>query len=171
MASFNYIPDHLREEEPPNWTPEQGRRRGALYTALASAAMAALAATLGFVAPILTQHALLNCLWGFLITFAVFAVMHKAANTIDPWCTLMAILFALPPLAANHFGIVMNLASSNESTFAVAWASHGLIHMAVSNVPAMVGIGITTYLCKDGEFSLLDLLNLLMINPLTGRRA
>lgn len=170
MPSFNYIPDHLREEEPSDWTPEQGRRRGAFYTALASVAIATLAATLGFMTPFLTQHFLLNFAWGFLITFAIFAVMHKAANTIDPWCTLMAIIFVLPPLAANHIGMVLNLAVSSETTFAEAWASRGPAYMVVANFPALLGTAIAAALCRNGDFSLLDLADLLMTNPLTGRR-
>lgn len=170
MPSFNYIPDHLREDEPSDWSPAQGRRRGASYTALASVMIAGVAATLGYAAPFLTQRIILNFAWGFLITFTLFAVMHRAANIIDPWCTLMAILFAFPPLAANHIGFVMNLAASSETSFAQVWASRGLAYMALSNFPALIAVGIAAALCKNEDFSLLDLANLLMTNPLTGRR-
>lgn len=171
MPSFNYIPDHLREEELPDWTLAQGRRRGAMYTALASAVIAALAATIGFFLPLLTHGFVLNLASGLLTAFALFAVMQRAANSIDPWCLLMVPVFALVPLVASHVGLVANLAASADTSFATAWGSRGLMRMVVCNYPALIGIGVASFLCKDGDYTLLDFVNLLMINPLTGRRS
>ena len=170
MASFNYIPDHLREEERPDWTLEKGRRRGALYTTLATAILAVMAAIVGYVMPLMTRTLVLNWAFGLVTAFALFAVMRKASNTIDSWCLLMVPAFALVPLVANHVGICVNLAQSADTAVAFARGSLRPMHLVACNYPALIGIGIASFLCKDGDYSLLDFVEALLINPLTGRR-
>lgn len=171
VASFNHIPAHLRDDQQSDWTPELGLRRGALFAALASLALASVMGATGYLLPFLTQGLVLNLASGFLIAFTLLSVTQKTAGMFDLRCTLIAICAVIPPLVANQFGIVLHVAASTEISFTNALATQDLAVMVFSNFPAYLGTGVAAWLCRNGDFSIFELADLLMINPLTGRRA
>lgn len=170
MRTLNDIPDYLREPEQAPLTFWQGLRRGAIFTLLVSCVIAIGMGGVGYLVPVLVCHLVLNFAWGFFITFTLFGVMHKSARMVDRWCAAVVVVCATLPLMASYVCTVMHLAAASEQSFATVWPANAAVGAVGSNLPALFGTIVAAALCKDGEFSLLDLADILMINPLTGRR-
>lgn len=170
MRTLNDIPEYLRGPEQAPLTFWQALRRGAIFTLLSSCVIAIGMGGIGYVLPLLVHHIVLNFAWGFFITCALFGIMHKSARMVDRWCTAVVVVCATLPLMASYACTVMHLAAASEQSFATVCPANAIVSAFGSNLLALVGTGVAAALCKDGDFSFLDLLELLMINPLTGRR-
>ncbi len=169
MRTLNNIPDYLREPDQPEWTPAGARVHGAICTAVAAVILATALGLVSFNAPVLTRQLLLNFVCGFMCTYILFSVMHCTARIICPWCAIIVVACVVFVLSINHFAVLLHDAQAPGAQVSV-WSSFGFPDMVFRNAPALVGTATAAWLCRDGDFTISDLLDLLMINPLTGRR-
>ncbi len=166
---MNDIPDHLRESDQPEWTLAGARVHGGICTAVAAVILATALGLVSFNAPVLTRHLILNFVCGFMCTHILFSVMHHTARMICPWCSIIVVACVVFVLSINHFAVLLHMARAPDAQLSV-WSLFGFADMVFRNAPALVGTATATWLCWDGDFTVSDLLDLLMINPLTGRR-
>ena len=169
MRTLNDIPDYLRGPEKKEWTPGQGLLRGTICTLIAAAVLGALLCTVTYYAPRLTFHWLLNIASGFLITWVLFVVMYRAAGMASNTGALVVILEACLILVGKYLALLMHLLNTAPGTGPL-WSSFDVAEMAVVSYPAWIGVLVAAFMCKDGDSTLHELADLVMINPLTGRR-
>jgi hypothetical protein len=85
VKTLNDIPDYLHEDRIDDWTPERGFVTGVLSTLLAGVVIAFAVSTLTYYVPTLTTQWLLNLVWGLLVAWVLFTVMHKASRLVSVW--------------------------------------------------------------------------------------
>ena len=169
MRTINDIPDYLREPEKKGWTPGQGLLRGTVYTLIVAALLGAILCTVTYYVPQLTCHWLLNIASGFLITWVLFVVMYRAAGMASNTGALVVILWACLILVAKYLALLMHLLNAAPGRGPL-WSSFDAAEMAAVSYPAWIGVLLAAFMCKDGDSTLHELADLVMINPLIGRR-
>ena len=167
MVSLNDIPEHLRGSRDDEPTPERELVIGAVATVVVAGLAGVGQGALAYYVPVLTYHWLLNLVWGFSITWILFSVMHGVSRQVSEWalavvlpCTVLIAMLRIPvsliPLAA-------------ESKCSV-WALFNWDQLVGLCLSYWIGAGVATVLCRNGEYTVADLAEWLMINPFTGRR-
>ena len=169
MRTLNDIPDYLRGPEKKEWTPGRGLLRGTIYSLIVAAMLGAILCAVTYYVPQLTCHWLLNMASGFLVTWVLFVVMYRAAGMASKTGALVVILWTLLILVAKYLALLMHLLNTAPGT-GMLWSSFNVVEMAGVSFPAWIGVLVGAFMCKDGDSTLHELADLLMTNPLTGRR-
>lgn len=164
MASFNYIPEHLREKDVPEISELDVLRRGCIATGIAAAVIGTLVCLMSYWVPVLLMPWMLAIAWPFLMTWILFSVMHSSTGMVSGACTLVVVACAILIVLAKYFVLVLTIGTVPFSPVST------LIEGILLNYFAWVGVGLATFKCHDGNSSLLGLTDLLMTNPFTGRR-
>lgn len=94
MATEDGNSDFDLREEPEDWTPGRGLLRGLVKTMLVACAIAALQGVVTYYVPRLVLHGLLNGFGSFVITWILFATMHRAAGQVGGIITWTVVVLA-----------------------------------------------------------------------------
>lgn len=124
---------------------------------------------LTYYVPTLTTQWLFNLVWGLLIAWILFAVMHKASKLISIWCTVVVILCTFLVFVAKHVALLMRMAVEYQPPVS-AWSLFSMPEMLTWNYPAWLGVALATAFCRHGESTIHDLADILMSNVFYGRR-
>ena len=164
MASFNDIPEHLREKDVPELSELDVLRRGCIATGIAAIVIGAMVCLMSYWVPMLLMPWMLAIAWPFLMTWILFSVMHSSTGVVSGSCNLVVVALAFLVVLAKHFVIVLAIENVQFSPASL------LIEGILLNYFAWVGVGLAIYRCHDGNSSLLGLTDLLITNRLSGRR-
>ena len=166
VTTLNDIPEYLKEPERAEWDPVQGIIRGSVATFVASVILGGVWCAVTWFLPTVASNFWLLPVEAFVVTWILFAVMHRAAQTVGAACTTIVVIHALVLLLVQQF--VTQAALVHQ--FGVAAWPASLMPVITGNIPSFAAIAAAAFLCRDGNGALCELADLLMTNPLTGRR-
>jgi hypothetical protein len=147
---------------PKEWTPQRGLVNGTVACLIVAAVMTTGWTALTFKAPIaLIFHvcddpkatfflAVIGVLIGFVVTWILFACMHKASGMVSPHCTIGVVMVALLMILARQIAIAsfgVTVADLNVSD----WEWLSLRRIVISNIGMWIGIAGATYLFHEGD--------------------
>jgi hypothetical protein len=154
-----------RADDADDWTPARGLLRGTVWTSLAGGVLGTMLCVVTYYAPPLTLHRVLNFVCGFLATGLLFSVMHRAAGMVSLPGTAVVVLWAVLIFEARYV-TVLTLADVPISSAAL-FDPAGIFRV---NLMAWGGMAVAVFMCRDGDSAFEDIVDRVMVNPLTGRR-
>ncbi len=158
----NKVPDEAGGHE--DWTPIQGLRTGLLTTVIVALVLAAVQGLLAYYAPRLTLHWLLNGFGCFLITWILFATMHRASGQVGWIVTLLVVVLAFLVIASKHAVLAQHGVLSRRGELIVGWGWLHPMTIYMTNLIGWIGVVGATVLCRKGDAILLDVAKALMYN-------
>jgi hypothetical protein len=170
MTTLNDIPDDLKEpQQPDDWTAARGLVTGSLCVAIAVTILATAAYWVTRSVPLLTGYWLLAIGEGFVVTWILFALMHKNAGVV--WDVQIPIVLAGAAcvVAARYLGYLEFIAVRQEPPVS-AWSLFRPSEFLLLHLTTWFGAALATLACKDGDGIASAMADLAMTNPLTGRR-
>jgi hypothetical protein len=163
-------PTGWKPEEPSHeWSPAQGLGRAAaagLITAIVLVMFTGLVAAL---APLIVLNGYVRAAGAFLITLILLARVQRVAGMAGWPCTALAVGLALLVLLSHHVCFALFGVQLRDGVLRGAvWLSPATL--LVANYLALVGVGFGAVLGHRGHALLDAVVDILMTNPLTGRR-
>ncbi len=142
----------------------RGLRTGLLTTVIVALALAAVQGILAYFAPRLTLHWLLNGFGCFLITWILFATMHRASGQVGWIVTLLVVVLAFLVIASKHAVLAQHGMLSDRGQLIAGWQWLHPMTIYLANLIGWVGVVAATTLCRNGDAILLDVAKTLMYN-------
>jgi|GEM_PF-3279403 len=168
MTALNDIPDYLKADGKPESSPSSRLVWGTLATVSLATAVGLVLCWATLHVPSFTHHWLLGFAGAFLTTLMLFGVMHRIAGIV-PFGNSIAIATACLLVVAKYIALLVHVAHSLTPTPPL-WTLFSLMELFITNITTWVGIAFAAILARNGDFGLEDLLDILMVNPLTGHR-
>lgn len=161
MASFNEIPDHLKSDVGDTWTLERGLFRGGVAVFIAAMIIGTANYWITCRAPGLTMGWLLSFACTFFMTWVMFAVMHHFSGGIHPVGNTIAVIAMIAVVMAKYVACIA-FAMDATPTLAGVWNSLEWGTLVFWDFPGWSGLALAAILCRNGDFSFEDLLDIAM---------
>jgi hypothetical protein len=169
MSTLNEPTDWKPEPAEPDWTPASGLLRGAVYGLIVALGIAVLLVPVAKWAPTLLLNAYLRVALGFAVTGSLAAAVQRGAGMVGWPCTGLAVGLAVLVLVTNHVVFaICGVPTRSGLVVGWAWLDPGVLFGM--NLLALVGVGSAGALCHRGSDIVDTVVDILMQNPLTGRR-
>lgn len=159
MTSFNEIPDYLKSDDRGTRTVEQGLYRGAVAVIIAAAIIGAAHYWLTYCAPGVTMNGLLSIATTFFMTWALFAIMHRASGEIHLVGTTIVVV-AMFAVVMAKYPACLAIARDTPSEMAGEWRTMTWATFMYWSIPAWIGLAFATIACRKGGLSFEDILAL-----------
>ncbi len=170
MGSLNAIPDHLRgPDRDDRWTPGRGLAVGAAWTGSVALLLGIPGYLLERFLPLVSSHGLIGIATGFLVTCILFAVMHRSSGMVGGTCTAIVIGWMIVVSIVIDVLIALHMPVELMGTVSFLTMTHR-VGLLLGNWPIWAGMAGASVLCHNGNGTIHDVLDLMMVNPLSGRR-
>lgn len=169
MGALNEPTGWAPESQDADWAPARGLGRGAAYGFVAAVILAGALVPAAKWVPLLLLDAYLRVAVAFMITWILAATVQRGAGMVGWPCTGLAVGYAGLVLLSNHvvFAVCGVL---TRGGFIAGWVWLAPGTLLGTNLLALVGVGFAAALCHRGSDIGSTVVDLLMQNPLTGRR-
>ena len=160
MASFNEIPDYLKSDDRKTWTVKQGLIWGAVAVINAAATIGAAHYWITYWAPGVTMNGLLSIATTFFMTWVLFAIMHRVSGVIHP-VGAMIVVVAMIAVVMAKYPACQAVAENAQPLMAGEWRTMTWATFMYWSIPAWLGLGFATIVCRKGGLSFEDILALI----------
>lgn len=169
MAALNEPTGWQPDPVPSDWSPARGLWRGAVTGMAVAVVLALVSGVVAALAPLIVINAYLRLAGAFFLTLILLTSVQRGAGMVGWSCTGLAVGQALLVLFSNHLCFaVFGVQGREQVLHGWMWLSPPVL--LVVNGLAFVGVGFGAALGHRGGVFLETVVDLLMTNPLTGRR-
>ncbi|MFH1418981.1 MAG: hypothetical protein ABII12_11940 [Planctomycetota bacterium] len=147
-----------------DWTPTRGLLGGFLTTLLVALVFAAVQGLLTYYAPRLTINGLLNAFGCFVLTWVLFAVMHRVSGQIGWIVTLLVVVLACLVIASKHIVLAQHGILTDRGELIAGWQWLHPMTIYTTNLIGWIGVAAGAALCRKGDSILLDVAKALTYN-------
>lgn len=145
-----------------DWTPGRGLLRGFVIVLIVALVLSAVQGLLAYYVPRLTTHWLLNAFGCFVMTWILFATMHRASGQVGWVITLLVVVLACLVIASKHVVLAQHGILTRHGELSAGWQwLHPLI-IYTTNFTGWIAVVAATAMCRKGDSILLDVSKALM---------
>ncbi len=156
------------------WTPEIGLRKALIAGCITALILSITLIVIALLtSPVMIFSFTLRIVAAFVITWILFAIIHRAAGMTSPRLTALAVTLALLVMLSNHLIMAFPNFDPNakepitESANTAFWLSISFLFYV--NIPAFLGIGFCTAFSYNGVPGL-DATIQFLTSPMHGTR-
>ncbi len=150
----------LLETDEPEWTPEIAWRRALVWGGVAALVTTLVSAPVAWFFPYVLLIFIVRAFLALVVTWAVFAVVHRAAGMVGPRYSALGVALAVAVFLSHHIVIALHgLAAQPGLIAGVAYLAP--LTLLTDNISTFIGVGAGALLCYDGGGSLGTLTDIL----------